>query len=114
MAITYDHKAVKQSSAVKGLIMHRITIAYAAETYATGGLAVDWSDSGLDDYFPGDDDNIVAVIHCGGGGYISEYDYTNSKLKVYYADYDAGADGALIEYPASALTATFTLCVIKS
>jgi len=31
------------------------------------------------------------------GGYIFQYDHTNNKLEAYYADYDAGADGALIE-----------------
>jgi len=30
-------------------------------------------------------------------GYVFQYDYTNEKLMAYYADYDAGADGALIE-----------------
>ena len=30
-------------------------------------------------------------------GYFFEYDLTNKKLKAYYFDYDAGADGAAIE-----------------
>lgn len=32
-------------------------------------------------------------------GYVFEYDYTNDKVKAYYADYNAAADGALIEVP---------------
>jgi hypothetical protein len=42
-------------------------------------------------------------------GYVFEYDATNNKLLAYYADYDAVADGALIqvadETDLSALTA---------
>jgi hypothetical protein len=30
-------------------------------------------------------------------GYVFQYDYTNKKLLAYYADYDAVADGALIQ-----------------
>lgn len=33
------------------------------------------------------------------GGIVFEYDYTNSKMLAYYADYDAVADGALIVVP---------------
>jgi len=33
------------------------------------------------------------------GGYVFEYDYTAQRVKVFYADYDATADGALIEVP---------------
>lgn len=38
----------------------------------------------------------VAVFIENKGGYVFEYDYTNSKVLAYYADYDAAADGALI------------------
>ena len=31
------------------------------------------------------------------GGYFFQYDYSNNKVKAYYFDYDAGADGAAIE-----------------
>lgn len=34
------------------------------------------------------------------GGYTFQYDYSAKKLKAFYADYDAGADGALIEVAA--------------
>lgn len=30
-------------------------------------------------------------------GYVTQYDRTNNRFDVYYCDYDAGADGALIE-----------------
>lgn len=35
------------------------------------------------------------------GGYVFEYDKTNQKVKAYRADYDAVADGALIEVAAA-------------
>jgi hypothetical protein len=110
MTITYDHKAVTGGDPAKQVYAHRITIAYASETYTTGGMAVDLTDSGLDDQFT--DHTVLAVASLGGGGYVGEYDHVNEKLKVYYADYDAVADGALVEFPASALTATFTLLVL--
>lgn len=33
------------------------------------------------------------------GGFVFTYDYANEKLLAYFADYDAGADGALIVVP---------------
>jgi hypothetical protein len=112
MSVTYDYKAKCLPQGQAPLFAHRVTIAYAAETYATGGLAVDWSDSGLDGEL--DDKTVVGVICLGGGGYVGEYDHDNAKMKVYFADYDAVADGALIEYTNStALTATLTLLVLS-
>lgn len=32
-------------------------------------------------------------------GYVFQYDRTNKKILAYYADYDAVADGALIQVP---------------
>ena len=40
------------------------------------------------------------------GGKAFEYDHTNEKLKVYYYDYNAGADGSAIEHPASDTSVT--------
>ena len=115
MTITYDHKKVKGGLPQSPLFADRITIAYAAETYSTGGLAVDWTDSGLDGQFTGKSSNIVAVVDLGGSGYTAQYDYTNDKLLVYYGDYSESADGPHAQYPDStALTATFTLLVITS
>lgn len=110
MAITYDHKGRNAGNSPAGLFVHRITFDVGGDTYTTNGLVFDWTDSGLDGEFKGK--TILGVTCLGGGGYVAEYDYTNDKLVVYYADYSSGADGALIEHPASALTATFTLLVI--
>ena len=33
------------------------------------------------------------------GGYVFDYDITNSKVIVYYGNYDLGSDGVLIEVP---------------
>lgn len=56
--------------------------------YATGGYSLDLS--GL---IP----DLALVIIEQKGGYMAAYDYANKKVLVYYADYDAGADGALIQ-----------------
>lgn len=69
-------------------------------SYPTGGETVDF---GLRSVY-------VAVI-APASGYVLEYDATNKKVKAFYADYDATADGALIEVPnltnLSAVTARF-------
>lgn len=58
-------------------------------SYPTGGEACD-----LSQYFKGDP---LGAIFAPKAGYVFEYDATNKKVKAYYADYDAAADGALIE-----------------
>ena len=58
-------------------------------SYPTGGESLTAADLGLS--------VVDIVIPSPKSGYVFEYDYTNSKLKAYWADYDAGADGALIE-----------------
>jgi hypothetical protein len=61
--------------------------------YAAGGYAVTAGNLGLA--------VIKAVLSTeydgADTGFIPAWDATNSKLKVYYADYDAVADGVLIE-----------------
>lgn len=68
-------------------------------SYPTGGEALDASGNEQLDY--------VFCSH--SGGYSFHWDAANQKLLVYYADYDAVADGALIQVPnttdLSALTA---------
>lgn len=63
-------------------------------SYASGGYAVTASDFGLDE--------ILAMFCNVGSGYLAEYDAANGKVKVLYADYDAVADGALIQAASSA------------
>jgi len=41
-------------------------------------------------------------------GYVFEYDYTNQKVKVYYADYASANAGALIEVPNATDLSTLT------
>jgi hypothetical protein len=56
-------------------------------SYATNGEACD----------PGLGTINLAISDSSVSGYTFQYDYSNKKLKAFYADYDAGADGALIE-----------------
>lgn len=65
-----------------------ITGSFAIGTYATGGVALDLT---------GKIKTAKFVSIEPGSGYVCVYDYTNKKVKVYYADYDAVADGVLIE-----------------
>ena len=62
-------------------------------SYPTGGEGLSADNLGLA--------AIELVVPTPKSGYVFEYDYSNSKLKAYYADYDAAADGALIEVAAT-------------
>lgn len=53
--------------------------------------------------------DIVGVIMGDCGGYQAVYDHVNDKLKMYRADYDAVADGALVEVPNATSLAAVTL-----
>lgn len=59
-------------------------------SYPTGGEAIDVSGA----------EGFAAVIpFAGKEGYGFEWDAAGQKLLAYYADYDAAADGALIQVP---------------
>lgn len=57
---------------------------------------------------------VMAIIPNDCDGFVPVYDKAADTLKVYYADYDAGADGALIEVAnATALNgSTFNVTVL--
>lgn len=64
------------------------------DSYPTGGEEVLPAKFGLT--------SLSMVQAAPSGGYVLEYDHANKKLKAYYGDYDAVADGALIEVAAAA------------
>lgn len=74
-------------------------------SYVTGGLAVDPGSLGLE--------SVALLQASNSGGYAFEYDYTNKKLKAYRADYDAVADGPLVEVPATTNLSAVTTKVIS-
>lgn len=61
---------------------------YQFDTYVTAQLGTDNNDA-----LP------VGVTPNDCGGYVPVYVPSTGKLKIYYADYDAVADGPLIEVP---------------
>ena len=72
-----------------------------SNSYTTGGEALDLSPHiGAR--------KIHVFIAENAGGYIFEYDSTNKKLKAYFFDYDAAADGGAIEVPALTDLSTVT------
>lgn len=73
-------------------------------SYPTGGEAVTAANLGLT--------SVAGAVCQASGGYMAEYDITNSKLKMYYADYDATGDGPLIEVPNATSLATVTVTII--
>ena len=65
-----------------------------SNSYATGGDTVDVIGSTKLN-------RLEALILFPSAGYVPEYDDTNKKVKVFYADYPAASAGALIEVPAA-------------
>lgn len=59
-------------------------------SYATGGESV----------LPSFGNTVLALAEC-AAGYVGVYDYTNKKMKVFYADNNGASDSALIEVPAT-------------
>jgi len=84
----------------RGKKLHVGTTAGPA-SYATGGFAYD---TGLN--------SIDAVIVLADSGYMAAYDTANSKIKAYYFDYNATADGAAIEVAATTNLSGVTFTVI--
>lgn len=80
-------------------------------SYPTGGEALSKADLNVDLEL----DFVLAISN---SGYSFEYDETNEKLLAYWADYDAVADGALIEVAdttnLSAVTNVLVVTVGKS
>jgi hypothetical protein len=66
-------------------VIHQVTL---DTDYAAGGYAITAAQLGL---------SSIDFVDCpGNGGYVCQWDYANSKLKVLYGNNDA-ADGPLIE-----------------
>lgn len=74
------------------------------DSYPTGGEAVTPGNLGLT--------KIEAVIINGNTGHNLQWDQANKKIKAYYADYDAVADGALIQVPDTTDLATVVATVV--
>lgn len=70
-------------------------------SYPTGGESLTKAELG----FGKAPDLVFAIPH---KGFAFEYDKTNEKLKAFYADYDAVADGALIEVANTTNLSTLT------
>lgn len=69
-------------------------------SYPTGGESV----SGIWDLFK----SVQGLVFFSRSGYVFDVDYTNKKVLAYYSDYDAGADGALIQVPDTTNLSTVT------
>jgi len=89
LVATLAEVATESTFGNKGTVMLLCTVDFDGGDYATGGVAVDFSGYITTIYF-------VAMEPT--DGYVYIYDSVNSKMKVYFADYNAVADGALIEF----------------
>jgi hypothetical protein len=96
LAASIDQQPNRQT--VNGHIARNTRITSGAITmdasYATGGEAITAADVGMKRA-------IDRIIIESEDGYILKFDKLNSKIMAYYADNDAGADGALIQVAAA-------------
>lgn len=65
-------------------------------TYPSGGVPITKGDIGC----PTDIQAAKIMDDSDGDGLVYKYDLANDKIRIYTADYDATADGALIELTA--------------
>jgi len=54
----------------------------------------------------------IIALFAQSSGYVAHWDYANSKLMVYHADYDAVADGPLIQVPDATDLSAVTLSLV--
>jgi len=91
----------------KALLKAVFTVTFA-DLYATGGVACDFTDGTTDDH---DFGTVYFVSVSTNDGYIAEYDLENEKFLLYFCDYNAGADGAMIEFT-NGVTCTGRVCTV--
>ena len=96
-----------------GKRQHLVGTIAASSSYVTGGDTLDLSD----DLLPSQEVPVAMEIH-GEAGFVYNYipgtDLSDGKVMTRYADYDAVADGALIEIPAAAYPAGVTGDTIRA
>jgi hypothetical protein len=67
----------------------------SAKTYPTGGVPV----GAIGKFGFNKTIKLALIEDAPADGYVRKFDRANMKIKYFYADYDAVADGALIEVP---------------
>jgi hypothetical protein len=86
----------------------------------TDGALTGLSDNGFEAVAASDETRLVQnpdhayVAGQENGGYHFSYDHINDQLSVKYADYDAGADGVLIDVPSGTDVGEVELVVVGS
>lgn len=76
----------------------KLSTAASGNTYSTNGdLLPTFGNMGMKRQI----DYVIFVGDDGFNGFVLKYDVVSKKVRIYYADYDAVADGALIEYAAA-------------
>lgn len=79
----------------------------ATDTYPTGGVPLTKAKMGL----PNVIESLTFVEASAGDGLIYKYDDSAATIRIYNADYDATADGALVEYTTASVPAATSLIV---
>jgi len=103
MALTFSRDTPRGGMPVGNmkLVIGRVTF---DASYPTGGEAYTPSLFGLQ--------KIIRLVPFPANGYVPEDDKANQKIKMYYADYDAVADAALIEVANATNLSAVTITVM--
>lgn len=95
-----------------------VTVTQVGSQHSVGDLRAVIADVAFDSSYPTGGEPLTAanlglntlefVLVEPAGGYAFEYDHANAKIIARYADYDAVADGALIQVPDTTNLSTVT------
>lgn len=110
MAITKTVEADSTGQPGAPDFLTRVQMVIGGDNYATNGLPFDPVTPEAE-LIALEGREIIAVIPMPNAGYVPEYDYAAKKMKVFYSDLSESTDGPMIEFPASALTATFQVFI---
>lgn len=92
--VTYtEQPGSHQNCASQNVRVFKLAFGDGTDTYPSGGIPLTKGSLGC----PTDIQAAKILDDSDGDGYVYKYDLENDKVRIYQADYDATADGALIE-----------------
>lgn len=90
--------------------VYLVSFGDATDTYPTGGVPLTKAKLGC----PNDLEELLFVDSGSGDGYVYKFEKGDDTIRIYTADYDATADGALIEFSGGATAVPATTLYVKA
>jgi len=82
-----------QNGGSQNVRIYTVAFGDGTDTYPAGGVPITKGSIGC----PTDIQSAKILDSSDADGYLYKYDMANDKIRIYLADYDATADGALLE-----------------